>query len=123
MNVSVATTILSESNAALIEQYFGKDKDGNVDEQKMEAARVVRLSAQAFKIMQSRVIEDKKDWLKCAYRFHKVPVDYRYLVFIHLTTSAGPWGLKPPRPPPPTCKRPARSRIIISISKTRQQQH
>ena len=68
MDVSVATTILSERSAALMEQYFGKDKGGNVDKQKVEAAKFVKLAAMAFKVMQSRVIKDDKDRLKCAYR-------------------------------------------------------
>ena len=60
--VSVACTILSLTNAALFERYFPNDP------QKLALANLLRIAAEAFKVLQSRVIEDENDRLKCAYR-------------------------------------------------------
>ena len=64
MDVNVALTILSETNAALFERFFPGDP------QKFALADLVRTTAHAFKVMQSRKIEDKKDRLRCALRFY-----------------------------------------------------
>ena len=61
-NVSVACTILSLTNAALFERYFPNDPE------KLALANLLRVAAEAFKVFQSRVIEDEDDRLKCAYR-------------------------------------------------------
>ena len=60
--VSVACTILSLTNAALFERYFPNDPE------KLALANLLRVAAEAFKVLQSRVIEDEDDRLKCAYR-------------------------------------------------------
>ena len=57
MDVSVATTILSERSAALMEQYFGKDKDGNVDKQKVEAAKFVKLAVGDLQVFGHRILQ------------------------------------------------------------------
>ena len=78
-NVSVACTILSLTNAALFERYFPNDP------QKLALANLLRVAAEAFKVFQSRVIEDEDDRLKCAYR--SIFIISCFCINVQLTTS------------------------------------
>ena len=64
MDVSVACRIFSLTNADLFDTFFPENP------QKQAIASYIREVATAFKILQSRVVEDKKDKMKCAYRFY-----------------------------------------------------
>jgi len=90
MNVSVATTIMSNTVAALFRRFFSNDPN------KMALAYLVDLTANALKIMQSRSIEHDKDWLKCAYGFYLTEQQDILSKFVNLIVNIKWYSLEGP---------------------------
>ena len=63
-DVGKALTLLSLTTAALFRKYFPNDPN------KIELAKFIEAFARAHQVLNSNVIEDKKDPYNCAYRFH-----------------------------------------------------
>ena len=63
-DVGKALTVLSHTTAALFRKYFPND------ENKLELANFIEAYARGHQVLNSNVIEDKKDLYNCAYGFH-----------------------------------------------------
>ena len=66
MNPRHMTAVISETTSAAFKTF--KSEDISDHPRIMELAELLELAATCLKIMQSRVIEDKSDKWKCAFR-------------------------------------------------------
>lgn len=92
MNVKVATTIISDTSAALFRRFFAQDPN------KLALAELVETAALAFKVMQSRCIEHDKDRMKCAFGFHLPEQQAILTKFVSMVTSIKWYSLEGPGP-------------------------
>ena len=92
MNVKVATTIISDTSAALFRRFFPNDQN------KLALADLVEIAALAFKVMQSRCIEDDKDRMKCAFGFYLPEQQAILAKFVSMVTNIKWYSLEGPGP-------------------------
>ena len=92
MNVRVATTIISNTSAALFRRFFPQD------ENKLALADLIETAAEAFKIMQSRCIEHDTDKMKCAFGFYLPQQQAILSKFVTMVTNIKWYSLEGPGP-------------------------
>ena len=101
MDASVMCTIFSITTAGCFRRFFPNDPG------KLALADLIDITVNARKVMQSRVIEDEKDNLKCAFRFHleeQTHIVDKFVVELKTVDwysrdgpSPGKWNAKGPR--------------------------